>query len=385
MNKVGLDQLTIEITRRCNMNPVCAHCFRGLPQNLDINTSAIDNLLEQIAEIGDLMFTGGEPLLNLKGIKHTFDRIRENNIKLSYVSIVTNGLICPNEFLELMQDIDDYIKKWFPKNDNVPHVMLGISQDQYHNNDNGIKFISKCNQAFKDRKIPVIPQLGGEDPYRVGNAKNLSYLVTNTYRTPENAEAAIDYWEPYRAKPSCMSFNPQNVVNCKMPIILCPLYLSAQGKLFTGDKVLDLEYTQIDAVKSICDLTSSVDIFDAIKRYNIGRKTCRFCFKHPKHEPTLHDVGTKAFRKFLKTCVLAKDPMFGFTEEDRKQASEDLQELREIFEKQKKNGSSFYTAFLIWVEEKGYEKLPVKDFTNQYIILRNKVMATMQEIHCEVL
>ena len=83
--------------------------------------------------------------------------------------------------------------------------------------------------------------------------------------------------------------------------------------------------------------------------------------------------------------MLAKDPMFGFTEEDRKQASEDLQELREILEKQKKNGSSFYTAFLIWVEEKGYEKLPVKDFTNRYIILRNKVMATMQEIHCEVL
>lgn len=33
MEKIAVDVLSLEVTRRCNMQPPCAHCFRGKAQN----------------------------------------------------------------------------------------------------------------------------------------------------------------------------------------------------------------------------------------------------------------------------------------------------------------------------------------------------------------
>lgn len=63
MDKITFENLTIELTRRCNMK--CGHCLRGEAQEVDIDRKYIDSLLDQTELIGGMFFTGGEPTLAL--------------------------------------------------------------------------------------------------------------------------------------------------------------------------------------------------------------------------------------------------------------------------------------------------------------------------------
>lgn len=57
MEKVVFNQLTIEVTRRCNM--ACGHCLRGDAENIDLTNMDIDSVLDQTEAIGRLIVTGG--------------------------------------------------------------------------------------------------------------------------------------------------------------------------------------------------------------------------------------------------------------------------------------------------------------------------------------
>lgn len=357
MNKIAIDCVVVEVTRRCNMKPICAHCFRGMPQNSDISTTAIDNLLAQVNEIGDLNFNGGEPLLNLTAIKYIFEKIKENNIKVSYASIVTNGLLCPDDFIDLVRDIDDYIRRWFPNDGATPHVTIGISQDKYHNNADGKMFISKCKEAFSGRSIPVLPQMGGGNPMRTGRAKELPILETVCFKWPFDVAAAIDYWEPNTKLPTCMEFNPKVVQGRKhTPIVLCPLYLSATGKLYTKSLGANSEYTYMDMSPPICDLTDNVDILSAVKAYNRGRKTCKNCMKERQKQPIpVVELYNYEADNFLKTNLLVQEPAYNYSEEDRSLAKEDMQEILSLY--REFDNTNLFTAFLMWTDE-CKEKMP---------------------------
>ena len=61
--KLYISDLVLEVTRRCNMS--CAHCCRGDAQNCDITHKVIDDAFANLSGIGSLVFTGGEPSLNV--------------------------------------------------------------------------------------------------------------------------------------------------------------------------------------------------------------------------------------------------------------------------------------------------------------------------------
>ena len=58
--KISVNNLIIEITRKCNMN--CEHCLRGNSQNIDVNFEHVEKLFSQIDYISTLSFGGGEPV-----------------------------------------------------------------------------------------------------------------------------------------------------------------------------------------------------------------------------------------------------------------------------------------------------------------------------------
>ena len=66
--KIAIDNITVEITRKCQLQ--CAHCMKGDAQNVDMSRQIIDKLLESVCSIGTLLFTGGEPTMNLDGMKY---------------------------------------------------------------------------------------------------------------------------------------------------------------------------------------------------------------------------------------------------------------------------------------------------------------------------
>lgn len=80
MEKIVFNQLTVEITRKCNM--ACAHCLRGDAENVDLTNMDIDGVLDQAEAIGRLIITGGEPLLNLRAMQHLTNGIARRGIRL---------------------------------------------------------------------------------------------------------------------------------------------------------------------------------------------------------------------------------------------------------------------------------------------------------------
>ena len=54
---MNIRNLIVEVTRKCNM--YCDHCLRGEPINVNMKKEYIDLLLDQVDNIGSVVFTGG--------------------------------------------------------------------------------------------------------------------------------------------------------------------------------------------------------------------------------------------------------------------------------------------------------------------------------------
>ena len=278
MKKLILDSLVFEITRRCNMKPICAHCFRGMPQNKDLSIKPIDNILNQIEELGDIKITGGEPMLNLPAIRHIIDKVIEKRITLTRFILTTNALICPDEFIDMMKDIDAYIHSQSVEISVYDGVYVFFSVDKYHDNNEGIDFAEKCKQAFDGTSIKVLEEMSGGIPVPVGNGKTLQEASEyNMFHTNVNQ---IEY--RYKDhKPVCwgLSDDPQRYAEILdspsyaiHPLILCPLYLNADGILHTV--AANHEYKIADQLEAICDMNRNPDIFDSILKFNAGKMSC---------------------------------------------------------------------------------------------------------------
>ena len=92
MQITSVDNVVIEITRRCNM--CCAHCLRGDAEAVDIQEKYIDAFLDSFANAGyisSLTFTGGEISLNIPAIRYTLNAVKERNISVGSFYMVTNG------------------------------------------------------------------------------------------------------------------------------------------------------------------------------------------------------------------------------------------------------------------------------------------------------
>lgn len=90
-NKLYLQELIFEVTRKCNLE--CIHCFCGESENLDLSNEIIDKVLEQVRWTKNISLTGGEPMLAPQIVEHIVNEIIENRIKLLAFNCVVNGTI----------------------------------------------------------------------------------------------------------------------------------------------------------------------------------------------------------------------------------------------------------------------------------------------------
>lgn len=146
-----IEELIIEVTRRCNMS--CPHCLRGDAENLNVGFNYIDRVLEDVSRIGYIVFTGGEPSLNIPAIIHTLNRCKEKNIDVENFYVVTNGKLVSWDFIVALMEWNCFVSSR-----ETPSVAL--SRDIYHeeiNEENiqrlrGLSFFSeeeKNNNTFE--------------------------------------------------------------------------------------------------------------------------------------------------------------------------------------------------------------------------------------------
>lgn len=109
--------IILELTNGCNM--ACEYCFESNADKKPIHfmkneviKKAIDLVINQKGEEYNITFFGGEPLLNVKGIKYAIEygNERAKNIG-SYIRyyIVTNGTLINEEIIELFNRNDVYV------------------------------------------------------------------------------------------------------------------------------------------------------------------------------------------------------------------------------------------------------------------------------------
>lgn len=129
--KIYYSTLQIELTRRCNQE--CAHCCRGNSQDVDLTKKTIDNFFEknEIAHIGTLQFSGGEPTLNGKMLDYFVDKIIENNIEVDRFIFGINGLSYSEELIQGLNKLSDHIISKSSRRKKCPGWLI-VSQDQFH-------------------------------------------------------------------------------------------------------------------------------------------------------------------------------------------------------------------------------------------------------------
>lgn len=134
--KFNFESLSFELTRRCNLN--CTHCFRGEPQDKNIDYNVIDRVFDETNYINILNCSGGEPLLNVEAIEYIVEQLIKRKINIRIFTMTTNGTILSEKTAEQLNKIGKYtlaFAKSKLKNTKLKYgANITISNDKYHHN-----------------------------------------------------------------------------------------------------------------------------------------------------------------------------------------------------------------------------------------------------------
>ncbi len=119
MMKYYIENLYLEITRNCTLE--CAHCFKGKKQNINMPLNIIDKVFKDIDKIDFLLLCGGEVLLCDKELERVYFNIKTNNIKVNYISIITNATILNSNILKILKELSL-----------ISNLQIYISGDKFH-------------------------------------------------------------------------------------------------------------------------------------------------------------------------------------------------------------------------------------------------------------
>lgn len=141
---IGTSTLVIEVTRKCNLH--CEHCLRGDAQCVDMKKETIDKLIPMLDNVGQVVFTGGEPSLNTELIEYFFKQFHKLKGYTPAFYVVTNGIGREQQLRLCSILMDAYIDA-----DDVDICGIAISKDEYHDLRNVCE-IAKALAFYRDDK-----------------------------------------------------------------------------------------------------------------------------------------------------------------------------------------------------------------------------------------
>lgn len=186
--------------------------MRGDAQDIDIHNDYITCLLNDVTYVGCVVFSGGEPFLNVSAIEAFVSHARAHSVHVDSFFIATNGVLFePPMTLHTQRAIIAYMELYSLVAD-IEYSGVRLSADKFHDFN-----ISRNNllRAFTD--VEIERTLSERDLLPEGRAANFT----------DNGRAA-----------------PQSVVNYKYPEEL-QVYLNAKGKVCWN---CDLSYDRQDEV-----------------------------------------------------------------------------------------------------------------------------------------
>lgn len=230
MKQLEVNELCIEITRRCNYQ--CMHCMRGDAQNISLSVDDIEIIFHndyfKVAKIKQLVITGGEPTLNATAIIKIIDEIISNKIIIDSFTMVTNGSIYNQGIVESLNRLYYY----YQKNTDSNRFDLICSLDQFH---------KKPKQSNIDKYMEL--------PYFTYNYFEFSNeSITCIGRAFKNNLGDLESF--YYSNYLVYSYSLYNFPNIKDSddemMVVDEIYVSAKGKY--GFFVMDATYDMIDSL-----------------------------------------------------------------------------------------------------------------------------------------
>lgn len=215
--KVNFYNLSIEVTRRCNMQ--CRHCMRGDAQNIDLQLDKIEKILPQISNICDLVLTGGEPSMVPNIMHELLQLFQKYKVNVNNVYIVTNGKDITPEFIMACLE-------WYLYCDDNELSAVALSQDEFHDEIEqtnieklkALSFFNDTDKAVDFRKSYAL---------NIGRAKKLN----NQLKQQPICTQPVAYIDE--------SLNELNIIEGNIAI-------TVNGDILTQ---ADYEYTETDNIK----------------------------------------------------------------------------------------------------------------------------------------
>lgn len=248
--KINISEMIIETTRRCNMH--CAHCMRGESENKDLPDKYLKNTLKQINAIDSIVFTGGEPTLNIACMTNTLNYCKEYKIPVYSFYVVTNGKEITDEFLTTMIRWYTYCIQCYGE----PEICgVALSKDDYHDpippeNEAKLRALSFYRPDDKDTRNWSHPSL-----LNLGRARNIRNVPLR---------------ERLKSEPTVETYDDTITVS------ECPITLTVNGDIILEG---DYEYDNIDDIY-LCrydKLTETIEnIAEKDEKVECDSDTCMF-------------------------------------------------------------------------------------------------------------
>lgn len=276
--KLTFENLVVETTRRCNMK--CAHCLRGDAQEVDIDYKHIDNLLDQIEAVGYLEITGGEPTLNLDGLKYLLNGLCKRGIPLFSFSLFTNGLVYSEEFINIIKQCKRIIdvscsncltngNEYQPQKA-ISRCAVGISLDRYHEKHDICMEHYKKYKAALSGYADVRMIMQGNNLQKIGRAKNLPEALDIDFNFDFSQKQRIEILSKDYV-PACRDYAAYHMFHEDQKIICCRVGVDVYGNI-SNECGIQWDWESNDSYPKICNVNDS--IWDSLIEYNKDKIPC---------------------------------------------------------------------------------------------------------------
>ncbi len=239
-----IDSLTIEVTRKCNIQ--CDHCMRGDAQNLDMDTKYVSRLFEQVTSINQVVFTGGEPSLVPHIISDIFDIADNMGTDIESFYIATNAVQISTEFLDVL--LKAYLHCSALDYIDSETRLVDISSDMQHAEASDIRYDERQENIKKLMAFRFVSKRNENTDYREDGA------------IQEGRAAELIGWGRYSREPSVGRVRIEDDR-------ISSLYLNSLGNVLEdGNLSFD---SQDDSDIIICNVgRKNYSLLNSIKRYN---------------------------------------------------------------------------------------------------------------------
>ncbi len=115
-----VSDLMLEVTRNCTLE--CEHCLRGDREIKNMSPVVLDAIFKDITHVGRLLLSGGEPLLAIQTLEYLAKLLKDKNIEVEKISIITNGTVLSDRLVRVLKEFKD-----------MSQLDLRISTNVFHN------------------------------------------------------------------------------------------------------------------------------------------------------------------------------------------------------------------------------------------------------------